>query len=287
MKRMNELAQSSNKMGYHYILLAIFLWSSQGVVVRLSGVEVHILLFYSQLVSVIFQGLIVSQKKYRSEITGLNKLSSPLILGIFLMLNNLAFFYAFQNTTIANAVLTHYTAPIIVAFLAAVFLGEKVTERLITAIVVASAGLWILLDGFSLNAAQGYGIAAGLVSGLSYAIIIILSRSYARHFSPVVLSFLANTCIVVMLLPFISIFPLYAWRSFLIMGTVHSTVAPILYYKGLQTVTANRAAVLGYLEPVSAILFSMVFLNEVPHLYSFFGGVLILFSGYLTIRGEV
>lgn len=232
------------------------------------------------------QGLIVSQKKYRAEITGLNKLSHPFILGIFLMLNNLAFFYAFQNTTIANAVLTHYTAPIIVAFLAAAFLGEKVTGRLITAITVASAGLWILLDGCSISAAQGYGIAAGLASGLSYAIIIILSRSYARHFSPVVLSFLANSCVVVMLLPFIRVLPLHAWRSLLIMGIVHSTVAPILYYKGLQTVTANRAAVLGYLEPVSAILFSMVFLNEVPHLYSFFGGVMILFSGYLTVRGE-
>ena len=171
-------------MGYLYIMLAIFLWSSQGVVVRLSGVEVHILLFYSQLVSVILQGLIVSQKKYRTEISGLNKLSYPLILGIFLMLNNLAFFYAFQHTTIANAVLTHYTAPIIVAFLAAAFLGEKVTGRLITAITIASAGLWVLLDGFSISAAQGYGIAAGLASGLSYAIIIILSRSYARHFSP-------------------------------------------------------------------------------------------------------
>ena len=284
---MNDLARSSHRMGYLYILLAIFLWSSQGVVVRLSGVEIHILIFYSQLVSIILQGVIVSQKKYMAEITGLKKFLYPLNLGIFLMLNNLAFFYAFQNTTIANAVLTHYTAPIIVAFLAAAFLGERVTARLIAAIAVASAGLWILLDGLSINAAQGYGIAAGLVSGLSYAIIIILSRSYARHFSPVVLSFLANTCIVLMLLPFIRVFPLHAWRSLLIMGIVHSTVAPILYFKGLQTVTANRAAVLGYLEPVSAILFSMVFLNEIPGLYSFFGGVLILFSGYLTIRGEV
>jgi len=279
-------AQSSQRMGYVYILLAIFLWSSQGVLVRLSGVEVHILLFYSQLVSVILQGLIVSQKKYRSEINGLNKLSYPLILAIFLMGNNLAFYYAFQNTTIANAVLTHYTAPIIVAFLAAVFLGERVTGILIAAIAVASAGLWILLDGFSVGAAQGYGIAAGLVSGLSYAIIIILSRSFARHFSPVVLSFLANACIVAMLAPFIKVFPLYAWKSLLVMGIAHSTVAPILYFKGLQTVTANRAAVLGYLEPVSAILFSMVFLNEIPGMYSYLGGVLILFSGYLTIRGE-
>jgi len=284
---MNDLDQSSHRLGYLYILLAIFLWSSQGVVVRLSGVEVHILLFYSQAISVILQGLIVSQKKYRSEINGLNKLSYPLILAIFLMVNNLAFYYAFQNTTIANAVLTHYTAPIIVPFLAAAFLGEKITGRLVTALAVATAGLWILLDGFSLSAVQGYGIAAGLVSGFSYAIIIILSRSFSRYFSPVVLSFLANTCIVVMLLPFIRVFPLHAWRSLLIMGIVYSTVAPILYFKGLHTVTANRAAVLGYLEPVSAILFSMIFLNEIPHLYSFFGGVLILFSGYLTIRGEV
>ena len=46
-------------------------------------------------------------------------------------------------------------APIIVAFLAAAFLGEKVTGRLITAISVASAGLWILLDGFSMSPATG------------------------------------------------------------------------------------------------------------------------------------
>ena len=287
MKRMNDLVLSSHRMGYFYILLAIFLWSSQGVMVRLSGVEVHTLLFYSQLVSVILQGVIVSQKKYRSEINGLNKLVTPLILAIFLMANNLAFFYAFQNTTIANAVLTHYTAPIIVAFLAAVFLGEKITWRLVTAITVASAGLWVLLDGFSISDTHRYGIAAGLFSGLSYAIIIILSRSYTSHFSPVVLSFLANSCIVAMLGPFIKEFPLHAWKSLLIMGIVHSTFAPILYFKGLQTVTANRAAVLGYLEPVSAILFSMLFLKEVPHLYSFSGGVLILFSGYLTIRGDV
>ena len=78
------LPKASHRMGYLYILLAIFLWSSQGVVVRLSGVEVHILIFYSLLVSVILQGLIVSQKKYRAEIIGLKKLSYPFILAIFL-----------------------------------------------------------------------------------------------------------------------------------------------------------------------------------------------------------
>jgi drug/metabolite transporter (DMT)-like permease len=276
----------SQNAGYLSILLAIFFWSSLGVVVRLSGVEGHVLIFYSLLVSVILQGTIALKKKYRSELSGLNKLSYPFVLGFFLMLNNLFFYYAFQHTTIANTVLTHYTAPIIVAFLASAFLGERVSWKLLTAIAVASAGLWILLNGFNAGEAHAYGIAAGLASGVSYAIIIILSRSFSVRFSPVVLSFWSNTFIVVMLLPFVREFPAQAWGSFLVMGVLHSTVAPILYFKGLQTVTANRAAVLGYLEPVSAILFSMLFLNEKPGIYSVFGGVLILFSGYLTVRGE-
>ena len=202
------------------------------------------------------------------------------------MLNNLFFYYAFQHTTVANTILTHYTAPIIVAFLAFVFLGEKVTWRLIVALAMASAGLWILLDGFNISGAHVYGIAAGLASGVSYAIIIILSRSFSSRFSPVVLSFLSNIFIVLMLLPFVRVFPVQAWGTFLTMGIVYSTIAPILYFKGLQTVTANKAAVLGYLEPVSAILFSMVFLNEKPGIYAVFGGGLILFSGYLTVRGK-
>ncbi|MDP3261072.1 MAG: hypothetical protein Q8M34_10910 [Thermodesulfovibrionales bacterium] len=41
-----------------YILLAIFLWSGLGIIVRLSGVEVHILIFYSVITALIVQGLI-------------------------------------------------------------------------------------------------------------------------------------------------------------------------------------------------------------------------------------
>ena len=70
------------------------------------------------------------------------------------------------------------------------------------------------------------------------------------------------------------------------MGIVHSTIAPILYFKGLQLVTANKAAVLGYLEPVCAIIFSIFLLNELPGLNSIIGGALIVFSGYLTLRGK-
>lgn len=270
-------------MGNLYILLAIFLWSSLGIVLKLSGVSIHVLIFYSLLIAVVLQGIILSQKRYRKDIPGIKQLKYPLLLGCVGLLNNFTFFYAYKNTTIANAVLSHYTAPVIVAFLAAFFLKETITKNIVMAIVIASTGLLIMLNGFTLAEDQAAGIISGVISGFSYAVIIILGRIYTQNFSPLVLTFFSNTAILIMLAPFVREFPLYALWSFVIMGTVHSTIAPVLYYRGLQEVTANRTAVLGYLEPVSAIIFGMVFLKEMPGLNSIFGGILIIFSGYLTI----
>jgi len=273
-------------MGSFYILLAIFLWSSLGVVVRLSGVAIHILIFYSLTVALPLQGWILLTKNYRREIPEFKKLKYPLMLGSILLLNTFSFFYAFKHTTIANAVLAHYTAPVIVAFLAPFFLKEKITLKIIIAIVIASLGLWIMLNGFAFEEEHTKGILAGLFSGITYAILIILARVYAQNLNPLVLTFFSNITILIILAPFAREMPLNAIWSFLVMGIIHSTIAPILYYKGLQQVTANRTAVLGYLEPPSAIVFSMIFLGEVLALNSLLGGILILLSGYLALKSE-
>ncbi len=275
---------SSDAMASLYILLAIFLWSSQGVVVRLSGVDLHVLIFYSIIVSLIVQGVIVSQKRYRTMMPGFRKMIYPAILGFVSLLNTLTFFYAFQNTTIANAVLTHYTAPVIVAFLAPFLLKERLTIKLTIVIGLASLGLWVMLDGLTLQESQMKGIVAGLMSGVTYAMIVIFLRMHSEKFNPLILAFFTNVTVAVLLAPFIKGFPLNALWVFLFVGIVYSTIAPILYYKGLQLVPANRAAVLGYLEPVCAIVFSMLLLNEMPGFHSIAGGAMIIFSGYLTMR---
>lgn len=267
-----------------YILLAIFLWSSLGVVVRLAGVDLHILIFYSIIVSLMVQVPIIAQKRYRKEMPGVGKMIYPVILGIVSLSNSFSFFYSLQNTTIANAVLTHYTAPVIVAFLAPVFLKERITMKIIFVISLASFGLWIMLNGFSLEQGQFKGIMAGLLSGVTYAIIIIFVRMHSAKFDPLILAFLANLTIAAVLAPFIRTFPLKALWCYLFIGVVHSTIAPVLYYKGLQCVPANRAAVLGYIEPVCAIIFSMLLLKETPGVNSIIGGILIIFSGFLTMR---
>ncbi|MDP1759463.1 MAG: hypothetical protein Q8K77_06675, partial [Thermodesulfovibrionales bacterium] len=75
-----------------YILLALFLWSSLGVIVKLSGVAVHVLIFYSVITALIVQGLILSHKNYRKEIPNFRQLKYPAILGIAGLLNTFSYF---------------------------------------------------------------------------------------------------------------------------------------------------------------------------------------------------
>lgn len=280
-------------MASFYVLLALFIWSSLGVVVRLSNVPIHVLIFYSTLVSIFVQGIILTRKEYRTNFPKGRKFLYLLILGPIVLLNNFTYFYAFHNTTIANAVLTHYIAPVLVAFLALIFLKEPLTKRIIISIVIASIGLWIMMGVepgnlitllYNLDR-NTVGILSGLFSGLAYAVIIIIVRVYAQRYNPVVLAFFQNLIITIMLLPFVSSFPAQALWSFVILGILHSTIAPILYFRGMRELTANRTAVLGYLEPVGAIIFSMVFLKEILTISVLIGGLLIIFSGYITLKG--
>jgi drug/metabolite transporter (DMT)-like permease len=277
-----------------YILTALFLWSSMGIVIRLSGVQIPLLMFSSSFLAVFILGPMLFRREYWRETRNLRQLLYFCGIVPINLLNTLSFFYAYKNTTIANAVLTHYTAPILVACLAPLFLKERLTRTVLTAIVMASCGLWILLDVspirfWSLMFAgdrNTIGILAGLLSALAYATVLIACRALSQSLHPLVMTFLLCLITALILLPFVGMpkdFHSLLWAS-AVMGILHYAIAPILYFKGLQTVTANRAAILGYLEPCSAILLGMVFLGEAITYLSAVGGMLILFSGYLTVR---
>jgi drug/metabolite transporter (DMT)-like permease len=278
-----------------FILSAIFLWSSLGLVIRMSGLPVHILIFFSCLIStaIIFP-LLISQP-FRRELPRGRGAALFLLLGPLSLINSFSFFYAYQTTTIANAVLTHYTAPILVAFFAPFFLPERLTARVLVAVGLATTGLWLLLGVsptrfLSLLMSgnrETVGILAGLLSGVAYAAVVIIVRIAAQRTHPLVMTFFQNLAIVVLLLPFAHLPPpgTAGLVALGIMGVIHSTVAPVLYFRGMKDVSANTAAILGYLEPISAILLGAVFLGEPLTLRTLGGGALILASGFLTLRG--
>lgn len=285
-------------MGYLKIITALLIWSSLGIFVRKIGLPNTALIFYPSLIAGLVQLLLLSStgRLGKSVISGQNSKSILLLLFIpvCLLANSFLFYFAFRNTTIANSVLTHYTAPVFVAFMAPFLLKEKIHKTAWAAIVLSSIGLWSIMKGSSpegtgfTGSREYLGIMAGALSGLAYAFLILTIRNIASKYPSLFIICIQNLVMSLILLPFIISTPvsLHQVPYLLIMGVVHSTLAPLIYVQGFHTVTANEAAILGYFEPVGAIMLAFVLLGEIPGVPALLGGGLILFSGYLILRNK-
>ncbi|UCH81823.1 MAG: EamA family transporter [Nitrospiraceae bacterium] len=283
-------------MGHFKIITAILIWSSLGIFIRKVDLPNVGILFHSCLIAGILQFIIISTTGLlKNEIQGKNNKRDALFLvlvPISFIANSLFFYYAFRNTTIANAVLTHYTAPVFVAFMAPFFLKENIRKTTWAAIVISSAGLWFILQGadsetaIPLSSSEKMGIIAGALSGLAYAFLIVLIRRIASCYSSLFITFIQNGIVALLLLPFILHLKItmQVLPYLIIMGVVHSTLAPLLYVQGFRSVKANEAAILGYCEPVGATVLAFLFFREVPGLTALLGGAMILLSGYLILR---
>jgi drug/metabolite transporter (DMT)-like permease len=209
------------------------------------------------------------------------------------ILNNLTYFYALGHTTISNAVFTHYTAPVFVAVLAPFLIAERLRRITLLALPVATAGMVMIVAAggwISLDSAHLPGILAGTASGLGYAFMIIITRRLGQlllhHKAIILLLWITAAVTAPAALTSGCTIGLRAGVLLAITGIMHSTTAPLLYFSALRRVLAQHAAILGYIEPLAAIPLAYLFLSEKPPLTALFGGLLILFSGYMIVRSK-
>jgi drug/metabolite transporter (DMT)-like permease len=280
-------------VNYLKIIAAMIIWSTWGPMIRWLALPPSVVLFYTSFVAS-FTVPPVLAARGELNLGGIRKYWWLFgLLALSSITNNISYFYALGHTTVSNAVFTHYTAPLFVALLAPFLISERLQKVTLLSLPIAMLGMTmiVLTDG-GLKTGGGHtaGIIAGTISGVAYAFIIIFSRQLSRmlmHYKAVVLVLWITT---VVMAPAVLLTDYHLdWRQarFLFLtGVFHSTIAPLLYYDALRKVMAQHAAILGYMEPLAAIPMAYVLLSETPSLFALFGGVLILFSGYLIIHAR-
>ena len=275
---------------YFYILGSLVVWSTWGLVVRWLGKPATVITFYNSLFAMAFQaaGLVWAGRKGGLHLG--RDLGAAVLLGFCGLVNVLSFFYALKTTTIASALLTHYTAPVFVAIIAPFILKDRMARTTLAALAVSVAGLLLIFSrGLGMSGQAGLlGAAAGTLSGLAYAFTIIFSRHLSPRNHPLKLALAQSVVTVVALAAFVlpsdeAAISVPQGLVLALVGLLHSTVALGIYLKGIRHVTAQEAGVLGYLEPISGIFLAYVFLGEVPALAAVAGGALIILSGVMLI----
>jgi drug/metabolite transporter (DMT)-like permease len=269
------------------------MWSTWGIVIKIMVMPPWQVIFFSSLFSL--PVLFLVARFYPSAAQHLmpdlrENFWQILLLAICLLLNLYFYFLALRHTSIPNAVFSHYTAPIFVALLAPLILHEKFDRWTGIALSVSLVGLFLMLSPhlqLSLNKQATGGIVFGVISGLAYAVTLIIAKGLTRELTPISIAFWQGTFIVVILAPIVVVQPLSAppldWMILVLLGFIHCSLAPLMYVSGLTTVMAQHVAIIGYLEPVSTVIMGMMFLRDIPSLTTAFGGVLIFAAGFLII----
>jgi len=192
---------------------------------------------------------------------------------------------------IANAVFLNYTAPIFATLLVPLFLKERLEKSTLIALAISVGGILLISfqQGLHIGGEQSQlGIVFGLLAGLAYAGFVILSKKALSSFSSQVVAFYSYSIASVFLLPFVigmGFSPdLNSLILLLVLGIFNTGFAVTLYLKGLSVIKAQKAVILTYLEPASAVVFGFIFLSQRPTPLMIVGGSLILVAGYLVSK---
>ena len=279
---------------YLKIIVAMLIWSTWGLIIRRLALPPAVVLFYTSLIAS-FTVPAVLHVRGELDLTGIRaSWWSFVFLLIASITNNVTYFFSLSHTTISNAVFTHYTAPIFVAILAPIMISERLQRITLVSLPIAAFGMVMIVlsgDGLRIGSDDTSGIIAGTVSGVAYALIIILSRKLSQklmHHKAVVVLLWGTAIITAPAALFMDYqISVHGAALLLLTGVFHSTLAPLLYYSALRKVMAQHAAILGYMEPLAAIPLAFFFLSETPKLIALLGGVLILISGYLVVRSRM
>ena len=183
-------------------------------------------------------------------------------------------------------------SPVLVAVLAAVFLGEKATPALGVGLLVAFSGVVLIATSTSDGGERDpVGVLLCLVSAAAYAVSLIFQKPLVSRLSGIQVTWVACTVGAVACLPFAGrlVRDVTAaspsdvlWLVYL--GVFPTAIAFSTYAFALSSMTAGNLSVTTYLVPPITVLLSWVLLSEVPPPMAYVGGVLCLLGVALARR---
>ncbi|OYU38245.1 MAG: EamA family transporter [Pseudorhodobacter sp. PARRP1] len=273
------------------IILAGVLWSTQGLIIRLiPETGSWAILFWRSAGMLPVLALWIGFSSRGNIIAEIRAVGWAGVLGGFgLVMAFSGAIYAFQATSVANAVLLFAASPFFAAILGRVLLAEWVSPLTWFAIVLAAIGILVMVGGGLAGGAMDGNIAA-LASALGFAIFTVTLRwgKLANMLPAVALggvfSMIAGAIALAILgKPMLIPLPEIAISG--AMGAVTLTGGMLLYTIGSKVVPAAQATLLSLVEVLLAPLWVWLLMGETVSRGTLIGGAVLLAAVLLNAYG--
>ena len=215
------------------------------------------------------------------------------VMGVLMALSSLTLFqsYNYMGAGIASTLLFVY--PILVALIMALVFKEKVTLQTALCILLALCGIGLLYKGSDGSTLSLPGTLLVFASALSYAIYIVgVNRPMLKNVATLKVTFyvllFGVTLFVVRLCMDGSIsYPdkWYLWGNLLALAIFPTAISFLCTTSAIQYIGSTPTAILGALEPVTAIIFGITVFGERMTFRESVGLVLIIVAVTMVIAG--
>ncbi len=210
------------------------------------------------------------------------------VSGAAMGINWILLFEAYNHTTVAVATLCYYMQPTIVMLLSPLIFGERLTRKKGICAAVAVLGM-ILVSGVIGGREETQGDFSGILLGLGaavfYSVVIIMNKKAPgldAYQKTTVQLFSAG----LVMIPYLlltdgfsqGLLSVPAILLLAAVGIVHTGIAYVLYFGSMDGLRTQSIAIFSYIDPVSALVFSAVFLKEPLSLLNAAGALMIIGS---------
>ena len=258
------------------------------------GVNTASVLFYrfSMAVLMLAVMLIVEHKSFSVKKGELKTLAS---LGALFAVSSIAYYqsFHFMDAGIASTILFVY--PVMVAVIMAAFFKESVTLSTVSAIILALLGIGLLYRGGEGAALSTLGIILVMLSSLSYAVYIVIVNQSSIRMSSLKLTFYVLLICMMCLLAYSFTSPDLqiqlppsprAWFYACWLGLVPTVLSLVLMTIAVHEVGATPTAIMGALEPLTAVAIGVMVFGESLTFRLMIGIVLILLAVMVIVLGK-
>jgi len=191
-------------------------------------------------------------------------------------------FEAYRQIGVSLSMLINYTGPVIVMALSPLLFHERVTWPKLAALILALAGVFLISSQTSAQSVNARGLLCAGFSAVSYAAMVVCNKKAAKikgmeNAAVQMLFALLTTAVFVGVRRGFSLAVTgREWIPILWLGAVNTGISCWLYFSGIGKLPVQTVAVCGYLEPLFAVVLSVIFLHESMRPLQIVGAALIV-----------
>lgn len=257
------------KKSYLKYFSSLLLFGSNGIIASYILLNSYEIVFLRSLIGGLF--LIAVFILSKNKITFLNNKKHfiyAVISGMAMGISWMLLYEAYVKIGVSIATLLYYCGPVIVMIVSPFIFNERFTIYKILGFIIVFIGMFLVNENILGEAKFSIGLLYGLLGAVMYAVLVVFNKKAEtiKGLENTIIQLVSSVLIVAifvqikqgLMIPSLmdNIIPV------LVLGVVNTGIGCYLYFSSIQNLPAGSVAICGYIEPLSALIFSAIFLGE-------------------------